>query len=451
MDTGRTEEKPAIEYTAQAVSPIVNGEVKLTIGENSFSAIALFGAVEVLYAKVNALDFTDYVITVKTDEGDYTFSRMGQWAQPFYDALCEAYNKAVLRAFFVSGEPLFKANGEYRFKENGMALNGKAPVYVYENCIVALPPNDNARRIPLCFTTGMDKGDYELTIRLNTGETYTFAKLGYDTAMFAEVLEKQIRALREKALATAKALDPSLTAMQGSQLACIMPEGAAASVGDLIKIAPSFVAALEAGIADTRAVESYAMFKEMSDPAQIWAGIMKNETQATDANGSDGDGAGADGSSDVGDIAGMLGGLTGGGNPLEVLGGLTGNASPNDEKTETPQPAPYLFWMIAPSPDGRYMAVEFTEANTATFVYGTSGDFSMAAAQLNRALEAISFKREVIRLTNEELMKPENADYYMAAKRTASLQFIRGRFTGRVVHSSPEAWKRRLTEMWSAE
>jgi hypothetical protein len=80
-----------------------------------------------------------------------------------------------------------------------------------------------------------------------------------------------------------------------------------------------------------------------------------------------------------------------------------------------------------------------------------SGDFEAFARQLNRALEAIAWGREVIRLTDDELRKPENADYYMAAKRTAALQFVRANFAGRVIHSSPEAWKKKLTEMWSAK
>jgi hypothetical protein len=105
--------------------------------------------------------------------------------------------------------------------------------------------------------------------------------------------------------------------------------------------------------------------------------------------------------------------------------------------------------MIAPSPDGQYAAVEFAEADSATFVYRTGGNFTAFARQINRALEAIDWRREVIRLTDAELRKPENADCYMAAKRTAALQFVRANFAGRVIHSSPEAWKRKLTEMWS--
>ena len=112
---------------------------------------------------------------------------------------------------------------------------------------------------------------------------------------------------------------------------------------------------------------------------------------------------------------------------------------------------PYLIWMIAPSPDGQYAAVEFAEANSATFVYRTNGNFTGFAMQLNRALEAISFKREVIRLTDEELLKAENTDYYMAAKRTRALQFIRANFIGRIIHSGVDAWKKKLCDMWSSK
>jgi hypothetical protein len=37
----------------------------------------------------------------------------------------------------------------------------------------------------------------------------------------------------------------------------------------------------------------------------------------------------------------------------------------------------------------------------------------------------------------------------MAEKHTPALQFVRSNFAGRVIHSSPEAWKRKLTEIWS--
>ncbi len=425
------EQRPVFEYTAQAASPIVSGEVKLAISDTALTVAALFDVVEIPFAKMIVLAFADYTVTVKTSDGDYSFSRMGQWAQPFYDALCDAYNKAVLRSLFVKDKPILTADGDFRFTENGTAVYKHAPIHVYENCVVALPPNLSARRVPLCFVTGMDKGDYELTLRLDTGESYTYTKLGYDTAPFADAVEKQIRKLREKALATVKEMAPSLSAAQASQLAKLVPEGAAAPIGQLAAIAPAFVSALEEKLSTTRAAVSYAAFKTMCDPAQIYVGFRRNE-------------AGADGG-----MSAMLGGLAGGGNPLEALGKLTGISTPqNGTESKVPTPAPYLLWLIAPSPDGKYAAVEFAEADSATFLYNTSGNFDSFAKHLNRALEAISFKREAIRLSDDELLKPENADYLMASDRTAALQFIRANFVDRVIHSSPDAWKHKLMKMW---
>jgi len=395
-----TEQEPAFEYMAQAASLFINGEAKLVISEKALAITTLFDAVEIPFSEMNELRLANYAVTIRADSGDYILSRMGSWCDPFYAALCDAYNKAVLRSLFISGKPTITARGEYRYTELNKASSGEAPVHVYENNMTFLPPNIGARRVPLCFVSSMETGSFELTLRLNTGESYTCAKLGFDTAPLEAAIEKHLRTLREKTLAAVKDIDPSLATTPASQLAKLMPEGAAAPIGQLATIAPSFAAALEGKIATTRAASSYAMFKEMCDPAQIWVGFRKNE-------------------------------------------GTRGSAVDSDEDPDAVVD-PYLLWLIAPSPDGQCAVVEFAEANSASFVYRTGGDFFAFARQLNRALEAINFKREVIRLSDEELRKPENVDYFMAAKRTTALQFIRANFLGRIIHSSPESWKRNL-------
>ena len=427
---------PAIEYTAQAASPLINGEVKMVIGDSALTVTALFDAAEIPFAEINGLIFGDYTVTVAAESGDYVFSGMGQWAQPFYDTLFEAYNKAVLRSMFVSGGPVLTASGDYTYTENGVFAGGAAPINVHDDCVVSLPPDLSARRVPLCFVSDMDKGDYSLTLRLDTGESYTYARLGYETVPFADAVEKQLRALRERSLAAVKDIDPSLTAAQASQIARLMPEGSAAPVGKLNAIAPSFVTALEEKLSATRAAYSYRSFRELCEWYNIHIGFRKNEAIS---------GAAAAGL--PGALVNIAGGLTGGESPLGALAGQLGGVQPADGEANAPDP--YMPWLIAPSPDGKHAAVEFAEADTATFVYRTGGDFSLFASLLNRALEAIDFRREVIRMTDEELRKPENTDYFMASKRTASLQFIRSAFAGRVIHAGADSWKRKLTELWT--
>lgn len=393
-----------IEYKAQVSSPLASGEAGLTVSDKGLSITTLFEAAEIPFAGINALTIADYIVTVKADDGDYVFSRMGSWVQPFYNALFDAYNKAVLRSLFIKGDPLLTAKGTYSFTERNAVGGGSAPIHVYDNNVTVLPPDLSARRVPLCFATGMDQGDFELTLRLDSGESYTYARLGYDSAPFTNAVGRQIRALREKTLAAVREIDPSADTAQASKIAAIMPQGAAAAIGRLAGIAPSFVAALESKIAAARSDGYYSALKQLCDPAGIYAGFRKKEAPAADQDVPDAEDA-AD---------------------------------------------PYLIWLIAPSPDGRYAAVEFAEADAATFIYKTYGDFDGFARQLNRALEAISFRRDVIRMTDEELRKPENADYLMAAKRTAALQFVRSGFTGRIIHSGADTWKRKLTEIWNA-
>ena len=444
----KEEQKPVIEYTAQTASPLVKGEAKLVITDKALTVKGLFDVAEIPFAEINALSLEDFTVIVKTDSGNFLFSRMGNWCQPFHDALLDAYNNAVLRSLFVKESPLVTAKGDYSYTEAGASAAGSAPVHVYENSVVALPPDLGARRVPLCFTDGMDKGEFELTLKLDTGESYTWARLGYDTVPFADAVEKQIRAQREKTLAAVMEIDPTLGMAQASQLARVVPRGAAAAFGTLAGIAPSFAAALEAKIAATRAAGTYQVFKELCEPAKIYAGFRKNEIVAGGAAVavSPGGDAATGGAESSGDAA--AGGAIG--------VGIAGDSAVNDALTPEagdagagPAPDPYLLWLIVPSPDGRYAAVEFAEADSATFVYKTGGDFDAFARMLNRSLEAIDFKREVIRLSDEELRKPENADYYMASKRTAALRFIRSMFVDRVIHSSADAWKSKLTGLWS--
>jgi hypothetical protein len=398
-------DKPQMEYSAHVASPVVNGEVKITIGKHAFTATGLFDVAEIPYAKVESLEFANFTTTVKTEEGDFVFSRIGNMAQTFYDGLCDAYGKAMLRAFFIFSKPLGWAIGDYRYDDHAKGAYNKTPLKVFETGIVTQPPNIGARRIPMCFMTGMDKQGQDITIKLDRGETYTFSRLGLDTAPFVEATEKQIRGLRERTISIVKEIDPTLTMAQASQIARFTPEGVSAPMGQIASLAPSFAAAVEEKLSKTRGAEYYNMFKELCDPAKIWVGFKKNDLYQGESS-----------------------------------------SGKQDEK-----PDPYLFWMIAPSPNGKFAAVEFAVQpgeSAATFVYRTGGDFEKTAAQLNRTLEAIAFKRDVIRLTDEELLKPEYADHYMASKRTESLKFIRANFAGRIIHYSPGSWKNDLTEMW---
>ncbi|MDR2957415.1 MAG: hypothetical protein LBU61_04435, partial [Coriobacteriales bacterium] len=242
------------------------------------------------------------------------------------------------------------------------------------------------------------------------------------------------------------------------------PVGVAVSIGVLDSIATSFVPALEKQISTTRAADYYQTLLELTDRSRIAVGLIDTRTVSDSQTSIPGENQ----ANTFGDQVSTLGGLTEDSNPLNmiagVLGRLTGSSELQASLTVTPESqkdlqitdssqsttAPgdsYLFWIIAPSPDNQMAIVEFAVEDTATFVYATDGDYDGFVLRLNMALEAIAYKREAIWLSDDELHKPQNADYYMAAKRTAALKFVRSKLVTRIIHSSVANWRQKLLDI----
>lgn len=379
-----------MEYIVQVASEPISGEAKLVIEENGISMSTLFDAYHIAYADICAFEMRNYTIHMVTETGVFTFIGLGNLYEAFFDKLYVAYNKKVRKALFVEGMPLFHTRGNYQYVEDEKTLQGTALIEIYENCVLILPPNDGARRIPLCFTCRLDKADFGLTLEQDTGERYTFCRLGHSAAAFSECIEKQLHALRENSINAVCEIDGTLNAQQISAIAKIMPGGVAVPMNRLYKIAPSFIKTLESKISQSRVAIEYQVFKENCDSMRICVGMKSHLS---------------------------------------------------DENAEN------TLWLIAPGKHSNIAAVEFAtseETAAATFLYRTGENWESAWRKLNHAMEAIQFRREVIRLKDEELRQPEYADYAMAVKRNGALKFIRRHFAGRVIHSSPQRWKQEL-------
>ncbi len=416
-----------MDYTGQVKSPFINGEAKLSVGKDALTLITPLDVHAIPYVDVTAIQMEGYAVKITTETEAFAITQLGFDCERLYDEVYAAYNAEVRRALFAHGTPTVTARGEYSYTENGISVRGNALFEVYGDCVLLFPPNDKARRVPLCFVAALEQRDYRLTLRLDTGESYTFSKLGYDTEPFSDAIAKQLRTLRENAIKAARDIDGRLTSVQAAAIAKLMPEGVAVSIGALSAVAPSFVKALEEKIKESRSAESYAVLKSICDPAQICVGIKKRFAEwrpvETAEDGEEGDETAA----------------------MDVP--ATEDCSSEVESGDECEPDEYMVWMIAPGSNGNTAAVEFAVApneSAATFIYRFGGGFEAFARTLNRAVEAIAFKREIIRLTDNELRKPEYAKYAMAIRRNGSLRLIRQSFAGRVIHSSMEKWKRDL-------
>lgn len=148
--SGEEQQKAALhEFEGFVECPLFSGECKINIEKDGISITSLFQQFTVHYGEISALEWRNYQVALKTAAGEIIISRMGQEAQWLYEKLYAAYNDAVLKALYVSGEVLLETKGEYTAREEGISHQGEAILRLYEDCLCILPPNDKERRPPL--------------------------------------------------------------------------------------------------------------------------------------------------------------------------------------------------------------------------------------------------------------------------------------------------------------
>jgi predicted transposase YbfD/YdcC len=372
------------------------GEGKIILGDDELCCLAQLNEFAVAYTGIVSIEIINYKLLIKTEQDTLTLSQLGYQITPAYEQIYERYNKKVLKALFIDEPPLFETNGEYRYSDERGSGEGSAAVKLFERCLCILPPNEGGRRIPLCFVRTIEKENYRLKLTLDTGETYELIRMGWDTENFENKLNECMNLIRRNAINAALAVDPTLEAIQSARIALLMPEGGAAPMGELSSISPSFFAAIEEKIKNSRAAETYLYFKNICDPNKIMAG---NKSYLAGADQKD------------------------------------------------------ILWIVAPieKDNGGVAALEMAlseESSAATYVYRFSGAWDAFAMRLNHAIEAVNFRREVIFLSDEELECKENALYKMTVRRTSALQFLRKSHKGRVIHRTLESWKKDLNTMF---
>jgi len=400
--------QPLAEFEGYAECSLFAEEVKITLYPDEMLVAALFDQIPIPYGHIKALDFQSYRLTLDTAEGPIAFTRMGQAAEWLYDKLCQAYHDAVLRALLVEGEHQFEASGRFRLKEGNVPLEEQGVVRLYQDCLCLLPPNENARRIPLCFVTAMEKGDFSRTLRLSTGESYTLSHMGRELENLDRLITANIRALREQTLAFHKTLAPDLSPMQAAAAGKLMPLGAAAPMASILSFAPPLEKALKQKIRESRLASAYPWLERLSGGNGITIGAKPAPEKE----------------------------------PEDEL--PEAEAAEKTTPEEPAEPAPIL-WVVAAVKEQGVAAVELALADNeaaATYLYRIKGDGAAFSMQLHRGLEAAGFQRELILLPEEKLALPEHIAAFMLIRRTPALQLMRESFAGRAIHSSEERWKR---------
>lgn len=413
------------EFEGHAECPLFSEKCKITLEKDGLTIAGRFHQLPILYGEIRAIKAGEYRLELDTAGGGVAFSRMGPQLQWLTDKLTDAYNDAVAEALLVKGEPVMAARCGYSAREGGSSHQGEAAVRLYEDCLCILPPNENARRLPLCWISGLDKQDYTLEVTLASGEHYTLSKMGRDLDELDRQMTAKLRALREQTLEWHKKLAPTLGSMQSAALGSLMPLGRAANFGKLAQTAPPLASSLEEKAGRSRMADTFPWLRDLCGGEGLMLGAIPAPEQAE-----------------------------GGASPTAMLqrmdlGSIISGTSPSGETGEQSEEAPAeplpILWLMAPDSDKSVAAVELALADNeaaATYLYHIEGDWEAFAQIIDRALEAAGFQRETILLSEDKLALPEHIKDAMLLKRTPALQTLRRCFAGRAIHSSRERWRR---------
>jgi len=382
-------------FSGYVESAALTGDAVIGLGEDSIVIDGAGGSLVIPFADMEYFQVQNYRLLINTETASVIISRMGRDTDVLFELLWEAFNARTLKAFFVQTPPLFEAQGEYRYSDDAGQAAGVAKIKLFDNCLCILPPDSRGRRIPLCFMEAPQMTNFYIKMTLDTGEWYEVIRLGDRTKRLFELINAGIEKIRDDTAAMARGIDGTLTAKQAGELARLIPEGAAAAKSALHAIAPSFVAAAEGRIAQSRAADTYLYFKEICPSDNVYAGIKTGLSWTEQDAG--------------------------------------------------------IIWVTAvrKKDAGGVAAVELAlgeEDSAATYIYKFNGDSAAFFKRLNHAMEAVGFHREVISMPDDDLKRKENALYAMAVKRTGALRFLRSCFAGRAIHRTQESWKKSIDE-----
>lgn len=418
--------------------PLFAEECSIRLEEKQIAFVGRIRQLAIMYGEISSLYIANYKLMLVTESGVIAISRMGQALQWLYEKLYDAYNGVVLGALKVTGTVLLQLAGEYQAEEDGKVHDGPAVILLYEDCLCILPPNENARRLPLCFVKEAGISAYTYILELYSGERVTLSKLGRELDVLDLRLTQQLQKLGEKTSSWHKELAPGISSMQAAYAVELMPYGRAAQFQKLSETAPRLAAALEAKLKESRIGGTYPWLLELCGGANFWAGLAPAPQKPAGMEGLESLGLLSGGAPDLSKLSEALKAPGANAEHSPVAGALSAD-------TLTEQAPEHVAWILVPDQTMQIAAVELSLADNeaaATYLYRIPGNWETFAILIDRALEAATFDRQFIRLSEAELQEPEHLEKRMLVKRTPALKLLRQQFAGRAIHSSLERWKK---------
>ena len=422
------------------------GEAKAALGESYLTLTVDFGDPLLFsYTDINSIVDNDYTVDITlTSNEKLTLTRLGYQYEDFLFQLFKRRNELLLK-YLLMQESLLQAGFEGQYSSvssSGQIKTGLCEIRLYDTGLVLLPQKSDPIRIPYCYISQITKGDYKLSIIDEFADKIELSQLGANFDPLSKALSDAFNKMITRTQENVKELIPEADPATIRKLASLMRDGRAAKRKDIELLSTEFWRRLTKKIDEANLKTEYEFLDSLSTKDQECVGQKR----------------------------GLMGNLTGSytwllfplRNPksnrlsntvaMEAFNDLKDHenqkqqdATQNEDTLEDKQQsennagattgATYLFQIMTQK--------EYSQANDEDLI-GKLGDFIKS---INRAMIDINFRREPIYLSEAQLDSTKYVQYRFAIQNIPSLRLLRSLFTGRVVHSSSEQWKKNISSL----
>lgn len=394
-------------------------DAQVILREENISILPKFG--EPLFFSLRDIleisegDYKIYLTLISKEK--LTIFDLGYKYEDFLRVLSRLRNEIILKDMLMH-ETLKKSGVEAEFVYFDAAGNekqrGKCEPRLYESALVVIPEKGELVRIP--YSDILEIRDVEFTLAMTTdfGEKFVFSKMGGQFDSIAKSLSDLINELSLKVQSSLKDLLPKSDPSVIRRAARLMKEGKAARRSDIESISPELWTELEKKLETAGIKEEYDFMRSLAQEKKMCIGLKR----------------------------GLLGDLTG-----EYIWFLIPIYSTNSKEPgnavameaisgEGGGKATYFFRVVSRKDYPNFKNIEDLHKETDSFI-----------GKINRCMLAINFRREPIYLPDERLQEPQYQKYRFAIDKIPALRELRRLFIGRVIHSSPEQWKKDVMDL----
>lgn len=367
---------------------------------------------------IDRVNEADYSIQLVFSSGEtLTLYHLGRRYNDFIRILA-GLRKEILLKDLLMEEKLIKSGFSCRYtrvRAQGPEESGTCEISLWETALVLAEDSGEIERIPYGFINAVVDQDHSLKLEIEDDGHLRLSHLGRRLDLLRGTLSETMNDLSLKLQQSLRELLPGVEESAIRRVSHILKDGRAARRSELERVHQGIWCQLEKEIEEAGIWGKYAYLSTLADPDQMAMGLKR----------------------------GLMGDL--GGTYIWFL---------------------VPIWSPDPSLPGNVLVMEAVSGagnRRATYCFRMLGRqeyrdlegnseilrerVQRFIRQLNRSLVAINFRREPIYVPQNQLSEPRFSRYRIPIKKIPELGFLRSRFIGRVLYSSPEEWQRNLKDL----